>query len=127
MKQQPSVRDTDRVSDEDLKQPVIEVGTIPDDLVIIKPRGSKFGLETFTETAFGLRIDVDAFGDVVIHVNWSVSLAERFGCLKTGFGGNGDGRDCDRLGATSGWAGENRESFPVFSQFVFTARFNLRR
>jgi hypothetical protein len=65
--------------------PVIEIRAIPDDLVIIEPRGAEFGLETFAEAAFGLRIDVDAFGDVGVHVNCSVSLVERFGCLKTGF------------------------------------------
>jgi hypothetical protein len=47
--------------------PVIEVGAIPDDLVIIQPSGAELGLETFAEAAFGLRIDVDAFGDVIIH------------------------------------------------------------
>ena len=45
--------------------PVIEVGAVPLDAVIIEPCGSKFGLETFAEAAFGLGIDVDAFGDVV--------------------------------------------------------------
>ena len=85
--------------------PIIEVGTVPSNLVIIKPGGSKFSLETFAEAAFGLGIDVDAFGDVGVHVNCSVSLVERFGCLKTGFNGNGDGRDCGRLAATSGRVG----------------------
>jgi hypothetical protein len=47
---------------------IIEVGTIPSDLVIIKPGGSKFSLETFAEAAFGLGIDVNAFDDVVFHV-----------------------------------------------------------
>ena len=75
------------------------------DTVIIKPGGSKLGLETFAEAAFGLGIDVDAFGDVRVHVNCSVSLVERFGCLKTGFNGNGDGRDCGRLAATAGRVG----------------------
>ena len=107
--------------------PIIEVGAIPSNVVIIEPCGSKFSLETFAEAAFGLGIDVDAFGDVGVHVNCSVSLVERFGCLKTGFGGNGDGRDCGRLAATSGRVGGSRESFPTFSQFGFAARFNLRR
>ena len=61
--------------------PVIEIGTLPIDLVIIEPCCAELGLETFAETAFGLRIDVDAFGDVGIHVNSSV-LVERFGRLK---------------------------------------------
>src|ERR1700677_3688616 len=65
--------------------PVIEVGAIPVDAVIIEPGGAEFGLETFAKAAFGLGIDVDAFGDVGVHVNCSVSLVERFGCLKTGF------------------------------------------
>ena len=85
--------------------PVIEIGTVPLDAVIIEPGGSKFSLETFAKATFGLGIDVDKFGDVGVHVNCSVSLVERFGCLKTGFGGNGDGRDCGRLTATLGWAG----------------------
>jgi WD40 repeat protein len=72
--------------------PVIKVGAIPDDLVIIQPGGAELGLKTFAEAAFGLGIDVDVFGDVGVHVNCSVSLVERFGCLKTGFNGNGDGR-----------------------------------
>ncbi len=41
--------------------PVIEIRAIPVDAVIIEPGGAEFGLETFAETAFGLRIDVDAF------------------------------------------------------------------
>ena len=54
--------------------PVIEIGTIPNDLVIIQPGGAEFGLETFAEAAFGLGIDVDAFGDVGVHVNFSVLI-----------------------------------------------------
>jgi len=49
--------------------PVIEIGAVPTDLVIIEPCGAELGLETFAETAFGLGIDVDAFGNVGIHVN----------------------------------------------------------
>jgi hypothetical protein len=49
--------------------PVIEVRAIPRDAVIIEPGGAELSLETFAETAFGLGIDVDAFGDVVVHVN----------------------------------------------------------
>ena len=52
--------------------PVIEVGAIPDNLVIIQPSGAKLGLETLAEAAFGLGIDVDAFDG--IHVNsWPVA------------------------------------------------------
>ncbi len=85
--------------------PIIEVRAVPVDAVIIQPGGAELGLETFAEAAFGLGIDVDAFGDVGVHVNCSVSFVERFGCLKTGFNGNGDERDCDRLAATSGRVG----------------------
>jgi hypothetical protein len=85
--------------------PVIEVGAIPLDAVVIEPDSAEFGLETFAEAAFGLRIDVDAFGNVGIHMNCSVSLVVRFGCLKTDFNGNGDVRDCGRLAATSGRVG----------------------
>jgi hypothetical protein len=49
--------------------PVIEVGAVPTDLVIIEPGGAELGLETFAQAALGLGIDVDAFGDVGIHVN----------------------------------------------------------
>jgi hypothetical protein len=49
--------------------PVIEIGTFPSDLVIIEPASAELGLETLAETAFGLGIDVDAFGDVGVHVN----------------------------------------------------------
>ena len=59
--------------------PVIEIGAVPVDAVIIEPCGSKFGLETFAEAAFGLRIDVDAFIYVCVHVKFSVSLVEMFG------------------------------------------------
>jgi len=79
--------------------PVIQVGAVPIDLVIIEPGGAKLGLETFAEAAFGLRIYVDAFGDVCIHVNSSVLMVERFGRLKSGFTGNGAGCDCGRLDA----------------------------
>ena len=51
---------------------VIEVGAVPVDVVIIEPCGSKFSLETFAEAAFGLGIDVDAFGNVGVHVKLSV-------------------------------------------------------
>jgi hypothetical protein len=85
--------------------PVIEVRAVLWDSTIIEPGGSKFSLGKSFEAAFGLGIDVDAFGDVGVHVNCSVSLVERFGCLKTGFNGNGDGRDCGRLAATSGRVG----------------------
>ena len=71
--------------------PVIQVAAVPIDLVIIEPGGAKLGLETFAEAAFGLRIYVDAFGDVCIHVNSSVLMVERFGRLKSGFTGNGAG------------------------------------
>jgi hypothetical protein len=39
------------------------------DAVIIKPSSAELGLKTFAEAAFGLGIDVDAFGDVGVHVN----------------------------------------------------------
>ena len=83
--------------------PVIEIGAVPIDLVIIEPRGAKLGLETFTEAAFGLGIDVDAFNDV--HVNSSVLMVERLGRLKSGFIGSGAGRDCGRLAGALGRAG----------------------
>jgi len=73
--------------------PIIEVGTVPSDLVIIQPGGPEFGLETFAEAAFGLGIDVDAFDNVVVHVKWSMLNFERSGRLKVGSGGNGAGRD----------------------------------
>jgi hypothetical protein len=75
------------------------------DAVIIEPGGAKLGLETFAEAAFGLGIDVDAFGDVCIHVNWSVLMVERSGRLKSDDAGNGAGRDCDRLAAALGRTG----------------------
>jgi len=105
--------------------PVIEVGAVPTDLVVIKPRGAELGLETFAETAFGLGIDVDAFGDVSTHVNSSVLMVERSGRLKSGFIGNGAGRDCGRLGTVFGRPGW--ESMVVFSQCGLAALFNLRR
>ena len=49
--------------------PVIEVRGVPLDAVIIEPGGAELGLETFAEAAFGLGIDVDAFGDAGVHVN----------------------------------------------------------
>jgi hypothetical protein len=49
--------------------PVIEVGAIPLNAVIIKPGSAELSLKTFAEAAFGLRIDMDAFGDVGVHVN----------------------------------------------------------
>ena len=103
--------------------PVIEVGAIPDDLVIIQPGSAKLGLETFAEAAFGLGIDVDAFDGV--HVNSSVLMVERLGRLKAGFTGNGAGRDLDRSGVALGWAG--CISPAEFSQFGLAALFNLRR
>jgi hypothetical protein len=108
--------------------PVIEVGAIPDDLVIIQPGGAELGLETFAEAAFGLGIDVDAFGNVGIHVNsWSVLMFLMFGRVKgLGFG-NGDWRACGRLAAALGRAGWNSELFSASSQCGLVARFNLRR
>jgi hypothetical protein len=47
---------------------VIKVGAVPSNVVIIKPGGSEFRLETLAEAAFGLGIDMDAFGDVGVHV-----------------------------------------------------------
>jgi len=85
--------------------PIIEVGTVPADAVIVEPGGSEFSLETFAEAAFGLGSDVDAFGDVGVHVKLSLLNFERSGCLKSGFGGNGDGRDCGRLAVALGVAG----------------------
>ena len=73
--------------------PVIEVGAIPRDLVIVQPGGAELGLETFAEAAFGLGIDVDAFDNVVVHVKWSMLNFERSGRLKVGSVGNGAGRD----------------------------------
>ena len=82
----------------------------------------------FAEAAFGLGIDVDAFGDVVVHVNsWSVLIFERFGRLKAFCFGNGDWCDCGRLAATLGRAGWNSELFSASSQCGLVARFNLRR
>ena len=105
---------------------VIEIGTIPSNLVMVKPGGSKFSLETFAEAAFGLGIDVDAFYDV--HVNsWSVLIFERFGRLKAFCCGSGDWRDCGRLAAAFGRAGWNSELFSASSQCGLVARFNLRR
>ena len=103
--------------------PVIEIGAVPIDLVIIQPGGAELGLETFAETAFGLRIDVDAFGDLGIHVNSSVLMIERFGRLKAGSAGKGTGHDCDRLVAPLGRAG--CKSTDEFSQC--DALLNLRR
>ena len=104
--------------------PVIEVGAVPVDVVIIEPGGAELGLETFAEAAFGLRIDVDAFDDVGIHVNSSVLRLERSGRLKVGAADNGAERDCGRLADAferSGW--ETDKS----SQCGLAARFNLRR
>jgi hypothetical protein len=107
--------------------PVIKVGTIPADSVIIEPCRSKFGLETFAEAAFGLGIDVDAFIYVCVHVKLSVLSFVWSGRWKFCGGGNGAGRDDGRLAVTSGRPGFSRESFPTFSQFGLAARFNLRR
>ena len=82
---------------------VIEVGAVPMDVVIVEPGCAKLGLETFTEAAFGLGIDVDAFG--YVHVNSSVLMVERLGRLKSGFIGSGAGRDCGRLDGALGRAG----------------------
>ena len=49
--------------------PVIEIGAVPLDAVIIEPGGAELGFKTFAETTFGLGIDMDAFGDVGVHVN----------------------------------------------------------
>jgi hypothetical protein len=101
--------------------PVIEVGAIPDDLVIIQPGSAELGLETFAETAFGLGIDVDAFDG--IHVkSWSVLMFLMFGRLKVFCFGNGAGRDGGWLAGLTDWI-----SPAEFSQFGFAALFNLRR
>src|SRR5208282_4976141 len=105
--------------------PVIKIGAMPADAVIIEPGGAEFSLETFAETAFGLGIDVDAFGDVGVHVNSSVLMVERSGRLKTGSTGNGAGRGCGRLASVFGRAGW--ESMAEFSQCGLAALFNLRR
>ncbi len=34
--------------------PVIEIGAVPVDVVIVEPSGAEFGLETFAEAAFGI-------------------------------------------------------------------------
>jgi hypothetical protein len=104
---------------------VIEVGTIPSNVVIIKPGGAELGLETFAEAAFGLGIDMYAFIYVCVHVNSSALNFERSGRWKRGDGGNGPGRGCGRLAAVSGRAGW--ESVVEFSQCGLAARFNLRR
>ena len=85
--------------------PVIEVGAVPVDAVIIEPGGAELGFKTFAETAFGLWIDVDAFDYVCVHVNSSVSRLKRWGRLKVGGGGNGAECGCGRLAAALGWAG----------------------
>ena len=87
--------------------PVIEVGAIPADVMVVEPGGAKLSLKTFAEAAFGLRIDVDAFDNT--HVNWSVLMVERSGRLKSDDAGNGAGRDCGRLAAVLGWAGWDSE------------------
>src|SRR5208282_6474616 len=105
--------------------PVIEIGTVPLDAVIIEPGGSKFSLETFAKATFGLGIDVDKFGDVGVHVNsWSVLMFLMFGRLKGAGFANGDGRDCGWLAATLGRTGWDSKLFPAFSQLGFVARFN---
>jgi hypothetical protein len=107
---------------------VIEIGTVPTDLVIIQPGGAELGLETFAEAAFGLWIDVDAFDVVAVHVNsWSVLIFSMFGRVKGLCFGNGDWRDCGRLAAALGRAGWNSELFSASSQCGLVARFNLRR
>jgi hypothetical protein len=85
--------------------PVIEIGTIPVNAMIIKPSGSKFGLETFAETTFGLGIDVDAFIYVCVHVNCSVVSLEGSGRLKAFCCGNGDGLDRGLLTTATGRTG----------------------
>src|ERR1039458_2625807 len=107
--------------------PVIEIGAVPMDGVIVEPGGAELGLETFAETAFGLRIDVDAFGDVAVHVNASVWRLEGSGRLKVGAADNGAGRDCGRLAVALGRAGWNSELFSASSQCGLAARFNRRR
>ena len=108
--------------------PVVKVRAVPLYAVIIEPGGAEFGLETFTEAAFGLRIYMDAFCDVRVHVNsWSVLMFLMFGRLKAFSFGNGAGRDGGRLAAALGRAGWNLKLFPTFSQFGFVARFSLRR
>jgi hypothetical protein len=107
--------------------PVIEVGAVPVDAVIIEPGGAEFGLETFAEAAFGLGIDVDAFGDVGVHVNsWSVLMFLRFGRLKGVVSATALG--VIAAGWPLRWAGGwESELFPAFSQCGLAARFNLRR
>jgi hypothetical protein len=104
---------------------VIEIGTVPTDLVIIQPGGAELGLETFAEAAFRLGIDVDAFGDAGVHVNSSVLNFERSGRWKRGGGGNGPGRGCGWLAAVS--EGTDWASVIESSQCGLAARFNLRR
>ena len=83
--------------------PVIEVGAVPVDVVIIEPGGAELGLKTFAETAFGLWIDVDTFGDVGVHVkSWSVLMFLMFGRVKAFCCGNGDCQRCGRLAAVLG-------------------------
>ena len=40
--------------------PVIEVGTIPSDVVVVEPGRATFSLETLAKAAFGLGIEMDA-------------------------------------------------------------------
>ncbi len=47
-----------------------KIGAIPVDALIVEPGSTELGFKTFAEAAFGLGIDVDAFGDV--HVNSSM-------------------------------------------------------
>jgi hypothetical protein len=90
---------------------------------------SKFGLETFAEAAFGLGIDVDAFGDVVIHVNSSVLRLERLGRLKSDDKGKGAGRGCGLLAAALGRVGWDsfESAFGFGSSSQGLARRSLRR
>src|ERR1022692_470559 len=109
--------------------PVIEVRAVPTDLVIIQPGGAEFGFKTFAETAFGLGIDVDEFGGVVIHVNSSVLRLERLGRLKSGCSGKDAGRDCGQLAAALGRAGWDsfESAFGLGPSSQDFARRSLRR
>src|ERR1700733_15013156 len=59
--------------------PVIEVGAVPRHAEFVEPRGAEFGFKTFSEIAFGLRIEMDASSGVHIFVG-------SFSFMSSGFG-----------------------------------------
>ena len=60
--------------------PVIKIGAVPRHAELVEPSSAEFGLETFAEIAFGLRIEVDASGGVHTLVGSFSLIWSEFGC-----------------------------------------------